>query len=75
MERRKDTPQRIIRRRYEEKHSVERKEKNKVWGTSLGRKYVEEMDAFLKENKLTKVDLICAGYESLKKSLASKSET
>ncbi len=74
MEKRKDTQQRIIRRRYEEKHSVERKEKNKVWGTSLGRKYAEE-DAFLKENKLTKVDLICAGYESLKKSLASKSET
>ena len=48
MEKRKDTQQRIIRRRYEEKHSVERKEKNKVWGTSLGRKYAEEIDAFLK---------------------------
>ena len=75
MEKREDTPQRIIRRRYEEKHSAERKENTKVWGTSIPRDLAEEIDEFLRQNNISKVDLICAGYESLKKSLASKSET
>lgn len=71
MERREDTPKRIMRRRYEERHSVERKENTKVWGTSIGRKNAEEIDAFLKENDLTKVDLIFAGYEALKEKMES----
>lgn len=66
MEKREDTPQRIIRRRYEEKHSAERKENTKVWGTSIPRDLAEEIDEFLRQNNISKVVLICAGYEALK---------
>ena len=52
MEKREDTPQRIIRRRYEEKHSAERKENNKVWGTSIPRDLAEEIDKFLRQNNM-----------------------
>ena len=67
MEKREDTPQRIIRRRYEEKHSAERKENNKVWGTSIPRDLAEEIDKFLRQNNISKVVLIYAGYEALKR--------
>ena len=65
MKRKEDTPARVVRRRYEEQHKSERREKNKVWGTSIERKFAEEIDAFLKKHNLKKVDLIYAGYWSL----------
>lgn len=65
MKRKEDTPARVVRRRYEEQHNSERREKNKVWGTSIERKFAEEIDKFLKEHGLTKVELIVAGYQSL----------
>ena len=52
MERKEDTPVRIIRRRYEEMHREERKKKNKVWGTSIEREFSDKIDAFLKEHDL-----------------------
>ena len=52
-------------KRYEEKHKNERKAKNVVWGTSIPRETVEEIDAFLKKHGYTKVKLIEEGYESL----------
>lgn len=65
MKRKEDTPERISRRRYEEKNKEERHIKNKVWGTSIEREFSEQIDAFLKEHGLRKVELIYAGYWSL----------
>ena len=66
MERRPDTPVRKSRRRYEERNKDERKEKNKVWGTSVDRQFAIEIDEFLEKYNLTKVALIYAGYEALR---------
>lgn len=66
MEKREDTPRREIRRRYEERHKEQRKEQNKVWGTSVLRELAEEIDEFLRQNNISKVSLIIAGYEALK---------
>lgn len=66
MERKEDTPERVVRRKYEELHKEERRLKTKVWGTSIERSKAEEIDAFLERHKLSKVDLIYKGYETLK---------
>ena len=52
-------------KRYEEKHKEERKAKSMVWGTSVPRKYAEEINDFLVEYGFTKVQLIEAGYKAL----------
>ena len=52
-------------KRYEEKHKEERKAKSMVWGTSVPRKYAEEINDFLAEYRFTKVQLIEAGYKAL----------
>ena len=53
MNRKEDTPQRIIRRKYEEKHKDERQAAHKVWGTSVDRSLANEIDDFLiKHRKL-----------------------
>ena len=44
MERKPDTPVRKSRRKYEERNKDERKEKNKVWGTSIDRQYANEIE-------------------------------
>lgn len=72
MERKQDTPIRISRRTYEEKHKEERKKLNKVWGTSIPRKDAERIDAFLSSKGLTKVDLIMAGFATLLEQFESK---
>ena len=72
MERKQDTPLRISRRAYEEKHKEERKKLNKVWGTSIPRKDAERIDAFLSSKGLTKVDLIMAGFATLLEQFESK---
>ena len=72
MNRKEDTPIRISRRTYEEKHKEERKKLNKVWGTSIPRKDAEKIDAFLLSKGLSKVDLIMAGYATLIEQFESK---
>ena len=72
MIRKEDTPIRISRRTYEEKHKEERKKMNKVWGTSIPRKDAEKIDAFLLSKGLSKVDLIMAGYATLIEQFESK---
>ena len=61
-----DTPMRITRRKYEEKNKEKRKQTNAQFSTFIPREDFEEMNAFLKENKITKVDLIYAGYTALR---------
>ena len=59
------TPRSTKDKRYEEKHKEQRKAKSMVWGTSIDRKFAEEINAMLKEYGYTKVQLIKAGYEAL----------
>lgn len=59
------TPIRQARRKYEEKNKEVRKAQNKVWGTSIPRKDAEDIDDFLVQHGLTKVDLIYAGFQAI----------
>lgn len=68
----KDTPQRIARRKYEETHKVERKENRKQFNTTLPKQDYEEINQFLKENHLTKIDLIYKGYITYLKEIAER---
>ena len=52
-------------KRYEERHKEERKAKNVIWGTSVPRAFAEEIDAFLKKHRYTKVKLVEEGYQAL----------
>ena len=72
MIKKEDTPIRISRRTYEEKHKEERKKLNKVWGTSIPRRDAEKIDAFLSSKGLTKVDLIMTGFATLLEQVESK---
>ena len=54
-------------KRYEEKHKEKRKAKCKVWGTSVDRKFADEIDEFLVKHNITKVAVIAAGFEALRK--------
>ena len=72
MQKKEATPQRIARRKYEEKNKQKRDEASKVWGTSLPTELADEINEFLYENHLTKVDLIKEGYKKLKKKFKDK---
>ena len=72
--RKEDTPDRLKKRKYEEKHKEERKAQYKVWGTSIDRKFAEEIEEFLAKHKLSKVDLISAGFALLKENVEKKKE-
>ena len=60
------TEKKIINKRYEDKHKQERKAAHAVWGTSMKREDFDKLNAFLKENKIKKIDLIYAGWQALK---------
>lgn len=59
-----DTPTRIVQRRYEATRKEWRKETTMQFNTRLPRKEFEEIQAFLKEHNLRKIDLIYEGYFS-----------
>ncbi len=65
MERRESTPIRQARRKYEEKNKEKRKQVSGNFGTLIPRALYDEINAFLKENNITKVQLIKAGYNAL----------
>ncbi len=67
MERKESTPERERKRIFEERHKEERKAKCKVWGTSIDRKFADEIDEFLVRHNITKVAVITAGFEALRK--------
>lgn len=66
MKKKESTPEREWKRNYEERHKEERKERNGQFSTFIPRADFEEINEFLKTNKLTKVQLVYAGYEALK---------
>ena len=74
MERKDDTPERARKRTYEEKHKDERKAKCKVWGTSISREFADEIDEFLIKHNITKVAVITAGFEALRKQYEPQDE-
>ena len=67
MERKENTPQRTARRKYEEANKERRKQASGNFGTMIPRVLFEEINAFLKTSGISKVQLIVAGYEALKK--------
>ncbi|MGM9664914.1 MAG: hypothetical protein ACI3XX_00040 [Eubacteriales bacterium] len=63
--RKEDTPQRRANRKYEEQNKERRKAKSGNFQTMIPRELFDEINAFLKENGMTKVDFIREGYKSL----------
>ncbi len=61
-----DTAKRISRRKYEESHKDERREKCGNFQTMIPRKEYEEINAFLKTHRMTKVQFIKEAFEILK---------
>ena len=64
--RKEDTPQRIAKRKYEEKNKEKRQAASGNFQTMIPRELFEEINAFLKGRKMTKVDFIKKAYEILK---------
>ena len=64
--RKEDTSKRVARRKYEEKNKELRKEKNANFQTMIPRELFEEINTFLTEKGMTKVDFIKKAYEMLK---------
>ena len=65
MERKENTLARQARRKYEEKNKDKRKQVSGNFGTLIPRALFDEINAFLKENNITKVQLVKAGYKAL----------
>ncbi len=64
--RKEDTSKRVARRKYEQKNKEIRKEKNANFQTMISRELFEEINAFLTEKGMSKVDFIKKAYEMLK---------
>ena len=64
--RKEETPQRRASRKYEEKNKEQRRAKCGNFQTMIPRDLFDEVNAFLKEKGITKVDLIRTGYEYLR---------
>lgn len=68
------TPMQIARRKYEEKNKEERKQASAQFSTFIPREIFNEINEFLEKNKITKVALIIAGYETLKEEMNKKTD-
>lgn len=64
--RKEDTPQRVANRKYEERNKEKRKAVSGNFQTMIPRELYDEVNAFLKERKMTKVDFIKKAYELIK---------
>ena len=65
--RKENTPQRIANRKYEEKNKEKRQAASGNFQTMIPRELFDEVNAFLRERNMTKVDFIKKAYEILKK--------
>ena len=61
-----DTPQRIANRKYEARNKEKRQAASGNFQTMIPRELFDEINAFLNERKMTKVDFIKKAYEYLK---------
>ena len=66
MEKKETTPRRAARRSYEERNKDKRKQASGNFGTMIPRDLFDEINAFLKERNMTKVDFIRMAYEIMK---------
>lgn len=66
MEKKETTPRRVARRSYEERNKDKRKQASGNFGTMIPRDLYEEINAFLKERNMTKVDFIKRAYEIMR---------
>ena len=66
MEKKETTPRRVARRSYEERNKDKRKQASGNFGTMIPRDLYEEINAFLRERNMTKVDFIKRAYEIMK---------
>ena len=65
MAKKEETPLRRARRNYEVRNKTEREQATKQYNTRLPRELHDKICAFLKKNRITKVELIVAGYQAL----------
>ena len=64
--RKEDTPQRIARRKYEDMNKEKRRLASSNFQTMLPRELYDQIDVFLKERHMTKVEFIRRAYEIIK---------
>ena len=64
--RKEDTPQRVANRKYEAKNKEKRQAANGNFQTMIPRDLFDEINAFLKERNMSKVDFIKKAYEFMK---------
>ena len=79
MAKKEETPQRRARRNYEIRNKEEREQATKQFNTRLSRGLHDEICSFLKEHRLkehriSKVELIYAGYEALRSQLGPQNQ-
>ena len=72
--RKEDTPDRERRRKYEERHREERKHATKHFDTLIKSEKMDEINAFLEEHRITKVELVMTGYEALRSKYGPKEQ-
>ena len=65
--RKEDTPRRIYNRKYEEKNREKRREAHANFQTMIPRELFNEINNFLEEKGMTKVDFIKEAYEIIKR--------
>ncbi len=71
-EKKPETPIRKARRKYEEENKEYRDQATKQFNTRLSRETHDEISAFLKKHRISKVDLIKAGYKALQSQYGPK---
>lgn len=64
--RKEDTPRRVANRKYEEKNKQKRQAASGNFQTMIPRDLFDEINAFLKERNMSKVDFIKKAYELMK---------
>ena len=64
--RKEDTPQRVANRRYEAKNKEKRQAASGNFQTMIPRDLFDEINAFLKDRNMSKVDFIKKSYEFMK---------
>lgn len=71
-EKKPETPIRKARRKYEEANKEYRDQATKQFNTRLSRETHDEICSYLKKYKITKVELIIAGYKALQSQYGPK---
>ena len=61
--RKEDTPQRVANRKYEEKNKQKRQAASGNFQTMIPRDLFDEINAFLKDRNMSKVEFIKKAYE------------